>query len=237
MRIVSCNVKDKAMKITLLTFLLSLTFARGLSQDKTEFKFLAKPDSIIERRLDGYIYITSDTNSRVYNYIVPNPEDKWVKNVYSGYIDDIQKKYKQNITQFPVGNFPRRWNSVYTFKGNYFLYGPSDWMANSGFYISDSVIYITSSDPYDIYLVTGYRPESAENVSFTVLNYLGETKHINIKVIDRNLGIYEWTIRDKTKHNRKFLMQNSDFSKKLKMIVCDCGNIKCIMEFRFDNKK
>jgi hypothetical protein len=53
-------------------------------------------------------------------------------------------------------------------------------------------------------------------------------------LVDNSLGIYQWVFKNKQENDTtKFLMQNSDFSKKLRMIVSDCGDRKCIMEFDF----
>jgi hypothetical protein len=201
-------------------------------QNSTDFKFAAKPDSIIEKRQEGYIYITSDTKSVLYDRIIPRLDQNDL-NIFSDLISDIRAKYKQKVSQFPIKSFPRKWNSVYLYKNKYFLYGPSDWMSNRGFNISDSVVYITESDIGDLYVIKNFKRDGPNNAIFKVINHSGETLDIATRVIEKSLGIYEWTIQGSAGTSLKFLMQNSDFSKKLKMIVCDCGDEKCYMEFDF----
>ena len=68
------------------------------------------------------------------------------------------------------------------------------------------------------------------------ISYAGQENKITINLIEKSLGIYEWSIYNRDEVVMlKFLMQNSDFSKKLRMIVSDCGDRKCIMEFHFNN--
>jgi hypothetical protein len=230
-------VSEKGMKWHLVLLILLSTLLNVSAQSTGVFQFIAKPDSIIEKRPEGYIYITSDTSSRPYHWIVPTPDNELVRSIYSNYISEIKQKYKKQISEFPVGDLPRKWNSVYMWNNKYYLYAPSDWMSNSGYYISDSVIYIASSDPSDIYVITGLNKNGADEASFSATDLSGKNNYIEIKLIDRSLGIYEWTIRGKDNESKKFLMQNSDYVTKLKMIICDCGDTKCLMEFKFDENR
>jgi hypothetical protein len=219
-------------RTTRLIYILLLITSTAFSQT-ADFKFEAKPDSIIEKRQRGYIYVTSDTKSVLYDRIIPRL-DRDAITLQTQYINDIRKKYKQEVKQFPVKSFPRKWNSVYLYKNKYYLYGPSDWMDNRGFYVSDSVVYITESDVSDVYVIKNFEKDGPDNGHFKVINYTGETLHIQIRVVEKSLGIYEWTMQGGVDDPRKFLMQNSDLSKKLKIIVCDCGDEKCVMEFKFE---
>jgi hypothetical protein len=221
------------MKLTFLTYLLLATGLQCHCQQNTGFHFSAKPDSIIEKRQSGYIYITKDTGSPLYNYLIPDPGDSLAQATYTILINDIRERYGQQTTRFSIKGFPRKWNSVYFYKGEYVLYAPSDWIANSGYYISDSAIYITGSDPGEIYVIKEFRSKGIEAGTFKVINQDGAALDISIRVKNKTLGIYEWSIGDKAGKPETFLMQDTDFRKKLRMVVCDCGNQKCHQEFDF----
>lgn len=221
------------MRIILIIAVYLLSTVEGVCQQTGSFHFLAKPDSIIEKRQYGYIYITSDTSSKLYDWIIPNPDKEMIRSQYMDNIEEIKTKYGQEVKQFNLSGFPRKWNDVHLYKKTYYLYGPSDWMTNSGLYISDSVIYVTNTDAGDIYLIKEFNSTGTGKGNFKVINYRGDELSIDIKPINLNLGIYKWIIKKQEQLYQVFIMQNSDFSKKLKMIVCDCGSRKCLIEFDF----
>jgi len=169
------------------------------------------------------------------NWIIPNPNNIYVINVYADYIKKIKENYQQNMVINEISGFPRKWNSVYVYKDRFFLYGPSDWMMNTGYYISDSVIYITKSDPNDLYFILDFKQKSTELTEISIINYFGERNKIQIQLIDQKYGLYVWTFFNKESNiQTQYLMQDSKFSKKLPMIVCDCGDEKCLLEFDFN---
>lgn len=221
--------------ITFLSLIWIDSFGQNENEMKESFNFLAKPDSIIAERQHGYIYLTTDTTSRLYNWIIPNPDNNYVINVYADYIKKIKENFQQKMVINEINGFPRKWNSVYVYKDRFFLYGPSDWMMNTGYYISDSVIYITKSDPDDLYFILDFKQKSVELSEIPIINYLGERNKIQIRLIDSKYGLYIWTFFNQDGEVKtQYLMQDSKFSKKLPMIVCDCGDEKCFMEFEFD---
>lgn len=222
--------------VSILTIIWIELFSQNTNQSIETFNFSAKPDSIISEREDGYIYITTDTTSKLYNWIIPNPSKINAKDIYSNYINHIKENYKQNILINDIKEYPQQWNSIFVYKNKYFLYGPSDWMINTGYYISDSVIYITNSDPGDLYFILDFKQKNIEFTEIQIINYFGEQNKIQISLIDSNYGLYIWTfLNQKEQVKTQYLMQDSRYSKKLPMIVCDCGDVKCLMEFDFDD--
>ena len=68
------------------------------------------------------------------------------------------------------------------------------------------------------------------------MNYYGEHKTIHIELVNPPYGIYSWKISSENGTiETEILMQNSEFSKKLPMIISDCGENKCLIEFDFTN--
>jgi hypothetical protein len=62
---------------------------------------------------------------------------------------------------------------------------------------------------------------------------VGEKSLLHISLIDADLGIYVWSFL-KDGDFVRYLMQDSRFVKRLPMIVADCGDEKCVLEFKFD---
>ena len=209
----------------------------GFAQ-KSDFQFGAKPDSIIEETEYGYIYITSDTSSEYYDWIIPSLDEEMIHTIQNLYFSEAFKKINFSNSLFDLGSFPRKWNAVYRYQNQYFLYAPSDWMSNLGFYLTDSIVYHVQSDwdPITDYILKDFYLSDVGNATCNTINLLGQENKITINLIEKSLGIYEWSIYNRDEVVMlKFLMQNSDFSKKLRMIVSDCGDRKCIMEFHFNN--
>jgi len=223
------------MKQIIFIFLISslLSFAQ-----KTDFDFGAKPDSLIKQTEFGFIYITSDTSSKYYDWIIPSLDEEMIHTIQNHYFSEDFKKIHLSNSHFDLGSFPRKWNSVYRYQNEYFLYAPSDWMYNLGYYFTDSIVYHVQSDwdPATDYILKDFYLSDVGNSTCNTINLLGQENKITINLIEKSLGIYEWSIYSRKEDvTLKFLMQNSDFSKKLRMIVSDCGDRKCIMEFHFNN--
>lgn len=223
------------IQIAILSIIWIDSFGQNGNQSIESFNFLAKPDSIIADKQHGYIYLTTDSASKLYDWIIPNPDNKYLINIYQDYIKHIKESFNQDLVINNIKDFPRKWNSVYVYKDEYFLYGPSDWMMNTGYYVSDSVIYITKSDPSDLYFMLDFKKKNIKLTEIQIINYFGEYNKIQIRLIDDNYGLYIWTfINQGGEVKTQYLMQDSRFSKRFPMIVCDCGDEKCFMEFEFD---
>jgi hypothetical protein len=109
-------------------------------------------------------------------------------------------------------------------------------MSNLGLIITDSIIYHVQSDwdPVSDYMLQEFKSTDNEKTEIKANNLLGQEFDISIQIVDRSLGIYEWSLfNNEVKSTVIFLMQNSDYSNKLRMIVCDCGDRKCLLEFDF----
>jgi hypothetical protein len=223
------------MKQIIFIFLVSssLSFAQ-----KSDFPFRAKPDSILQESEYGFIYYTSDTSSNYYDWIIPTIDSELIHSIQKEYFTKELEKLTLSNFHFNLGSFPRKWNSVYRYQNEYFLYAPSDWMYNKGFYFSDSIIYNTTSDwgPATDYKMKDFKLSHEGNATIQTINLLDQQIDISVYLIDKSLGIYQWIFKNQQENETtKFLMQNSDFSKKTRMIVSDCGGRKCIMEFDFGN--
>lgn len=223
------------MKQIIFLFLISSSFS--FSQI-TDFDFRAKPDSFIKKTEFGYIYITFDTSSNYYDWIIPTIDTEMIHSIQNQYFIKELEVLNLSNSHFDLGSFPRKWNSVYRYQNEYFLYAPSDWMYNKGFYFSDSIIYNTISDwdPATDYIMKDFKLSNEVNATIQTVNLLGQQIDISVYLIDKSLGIYEWVFTNPHENDiTKFLMQNSDFSKKIRMIISDCGDRKCNMEFDFGN--
>lgn len=199
---------------------------------KKSFAFHAKPDSIISKQQHGYIYITRDTSVEMYDRL---SSDIGVDElgILREYASHIKKKFGKGVVAKNLGDLPTKWNSVYLLSNEYYVYSPSDWMSNRGYYISDSAIFTTASDP-DLFVILSYKKNDKKLDEFQIINYTGEKHNLQIRLVDAAHGIYVWTFINNGELSR-YLMQDSRFVKLLPMVVADCGDEKCALEFEFDN--
>ena len=177
------------MKQIIFIFLVSSSLS--FSQ-KTDFDFGAKPDSLLKETEFGYIYITSDTSSNYYDWIIPTIDTEMVQSIQNQYFSKEYEKINLSNSHFNLGSFPRKWNSVYRYQNEYFLYAPSDWMSNLGLIITDSIIYHVQSDwdPVSDYMLQDFKSTDNEKTEIKANNLLGQEFDISIQIVDRSLGIY-----------------------------------------------
>lgn len=198
------------------------------------FEFRAKPESVIARRQHGYIYITRDTSAEMFDWLVPKVSAHSSEmDIFRDYARDIKKRFGQGVIVKNLGGFPRKWNSVYLLNNKYFVYSPSDWMSNKGYYVSDSAIFVVKSDPDDLLVILDYKNSAKNHHTFRLVNYAGDKLELQIRLVDAAFGIYLWTFMNRG-DTSMHLMQDSSFVKRLPMIVADCGGEKCVLEFEFD---
>jgi len=116
--------------------------------------------------------------------------------------------------QKSLGTFPRYWNNLHEYHGNYYVYGPSDWMANRPNYISDSFLVEIASD-------------------ILTLDLYGEEATLRIRMLSypKGAALWEYSIKNESWSE---LNVSSEFVRNYDMINNDCVNQKCYQEFQFD---
>tara|TARA_B100000508_G_scaffold55003_1_gene42582 strand:+ start:2449 stop:3345 length:897 start_codon:yes stop_codon:yes gene_type:complete len=192
-------------------------------------KYLANRDSIIEKCEYGSVYYTKDTNSIIYNWIIPDTND--IKQSYlTDYIEHIKDSFNIELSHFDYNELDKSWCSLFMFNNEYCLYAPSDWMANIGTIISDSVYYISRSDATPE-IILDYKNISDNTHQIKVINYFGKIRFIKIEIIDTHIGIAIWSIFDE---NENFIGSSlkvvSDNVKQFPFLVYDCEGSKCVFK-------
>jgi hypothetical protein len=214
------------MYLLLSLALLSLHF-NSFGQFK-ESDYHCRRDSVISQSTYGSVYVTRDHSCDLYDWLCPDPKS-WLKSY------DIDVNFPE-IAHFlnpqeSTSNFPRYWNNLYEYKGNYFVYGPSDWMANRPDYISDSFLVEIASD------ITYFRVKKTEHICSSehllTLDLFGEEATLRIRLLAFPKGASLWDYRIKNESWSE-LKVSSDYVRTYDMINNDCVNQKCHQEFQFD---
>lgn len=205
--------------VVLISFLLGLSW---LSFSQKKPSYLAKRDVIISESENGSVYITKDKNCKLYEQLCPAFDAAIIRSFCTG--TDTMHLQQHTIA------VSRYWTDLYLYKGNYYVYAPSDWMNNKPVYISDSILFDVSTD------FTFYPILESTNVGngqqFITIN-AGEIVKLTILPLKKIPGAAIWQIETEKSIFYK-LKISSNAIKNFPMLVNDCLDEKCLHEFSFD---
>ena len=211
----------------LLFFALFFIQFKSFGQFK-ESDYHCRRDSLISQTKYGSVYITRDHSCDLYNWLCPDPKS-WM-NSYEIDVNFPEIAHFLNPKQ-SIGNFPRYWNNLYAYHGNYYVYGPSDWMANRPDFLSDSFLVEIASD------ITYFRIKKTEVIRSSELlltvDLYGEEAKLRIRmlVFPEGASLWEYAIKNESWSELKV---SSDFVRNYDMLNNDCVHQKCFQEFQFD---
>jgi hypothetical protein len=183
---------------------------------------------VISQTKYGSVYITRDHSCELYSWLFPDPKS-WI-NSYEIDVNFPEIVHFLNPQQ-SIGNFPRYWNNLYAYHGNYYVYGPSDWMANRPDFLSDSLLVEIASD------IAYFRIKKTEVIRSSELlltvDLYGEEAQLRIRLLafPEGASLWEYAIKNETWSELKV---SSDFVRNYDMVNNDCVHQKCFQEFQFD---
>jgi hypothetical protein len=214
------------MRFLILITLLCLHLST-LAQFK-ESDFHCRRDSVISQATYGSVYLTKDHQCELYDWLCPNPY-KWMK--AEGIVENFPELSDACSPKISIGNIPRYWNSLYEYKGQYFVYGPSDWMGNRPEFISDYFLIEIASD--FAYFSIKKQALVSPNELYLTLDLYGEEAQLRIRMLSYPKGatLWEYSIKSESWSELKV---SSEFVREFDLINNDCVNQKCFQEFHFD---
>ena len=212
----------------LLLFFVLFYFQFNCFGQFKESDYHCRRDSVILQTKYGSVYVTRDHSCDLYSWLCPDPKS-WM-NSY-----DIDENFPE-IAHFlnpqkSLGTFPRYWNNLHEYHGNYYVYGPSDWMANRPNYISDSFLVEIASD------ITYFRIKKTALINSSelilTLDLYGEEATLRIRMLSypKGAALWEYSIKNESWSE---LNVSSEFVREYDLINNDCVNQKCYQEFQFD---
>ena len=211
----------------LLFFVLFFIQFNSFGQFK-ESDYHCRRDSLISQTKYGSVYITRDHSCDLYSWLCPDPKS-WM-NSYEIDVNFPEIAHFLNPKQ-SIGNFPRYWNNLHAYHGKYYVYGPSDWMANRPDFLSDSFLVEIASD------ITYFRIKKTEVIRSSELlltvDLYGEEAKLRIRMLafPEGASLWEYAIKNESWSELKV---SSDFVRNYDMINNDCVHQKCFQEFQFD---
>ena len=214
------------MRFLILTILLCLHLST-LAQFK-ESDFHCRRDSIISQTTYGSVYLTKDHQCELYDWLCPNPKE-WMK--AAEIVENFPELSDACSPKISIGNIPRYWNSLQDYKGQYYVYGPSDWMGNRPEFISDSFLIEIASD-FAYFSIKKQALVSPNELQLT-LDLYGEVAQLRIRMLSypKGAALWEYSIKSESWSELKI---SSEFVREFDFINNDCVNQKCFQEFHFD---
>ena len=193
-----------------------------------ESDFHCRRDSVISQTTYGSVYITKDHQCELYDWLFPNPK-KWME--AEGIFENFPELTNACSPKISIGNIPRYWNSLYEYKGQYYVYGPSDWMSNRPEFISDSFLIEIASD-FAYFSIKKLALVSPNELQLT-LDLYGEVAQLRIRMLSypKGAALWEYSIKSESWSELKV---SSEFVREFDLINNDCVNQKCFQEFHFD---
>lgn len=214
------------MRLLLFLVLLSFQF-KSFAQFK-ESDFHCRRDSIISQTTYGSVYITKNHLCELYDWLCPNPK-KWMK------AEEIFENFPEltNVCspKISAGSIPRYWNTLHEYRGQYYVFGPSDWMSNRPEFISDSFLIEIASD-FGYFSIKKQALVNPHELHIT-LDLYGEEAQLRIRLLKfpEGASFWEYVIKNESWSELKV---SSEFVRNYDMINNDCVNQKCFQEFHFD---
>ena len=193
-----------------------------------ESDYHCRRDSVISQTKYGSVYITRDHSCDLYSWLFPDPNE-WMST--NGIIKNSPELLDACSPKKSIGSIPRYWNSLYEYKGQYYVYGPSDWMYNHPELISDSFLIGISSDFY--YFSIKKQVLVNPNELRLTLDLQGEEAKLRIRLLafPEGASLWEYTMKNGSWSELKV---SSDYVRTYDMINNDCVNQKCYQEFHFE---
>lgn len=212
--------------LVLLFFPFSANAQIEPSNDKIEYQ--ARRDSILVQTEFGSIYYTHDTTAVSYDYLNPTQIDSTIfTQFYREMQLELEGKFSIQTKHFKHPFINSHWTNLYQFNNAFCLYGPSDWMAHTELFFTDSLLYNLRSDG-DLEFIMSVSTISSNACEFELLNYLNEPYFLAIRIVDENRGIatFEW-YDDKHVSYHKSVYVKSEMVRNFPILIYDCGNQKC----------
>jgi hypothetical protein len=193
-----------------------------------ESDFHCRRDSVISQTKYGSVYITKDHQCELYDWLCPNPKNWMEENEIA---ENFPELSNAATTKNSIGSIPRYWNSLYQYHGQYYVYGPSDWMSNRPDFISDSFLIEIASD-FSYFSIQKQELVSHNEWRLTIDLY-GEEVQLRIRLLafPKGAALWEYSIKNESWYELKV---SSDYVRSYGLINNDCVNQKCFQEFHFD---
>ncbi len=213
------------MKVINISIFCLIVFA-SLSQNNSA--------KIILKKLPyGEVYITEDKTLKQYKWLVPEDINTKTIKQYKDGIQYLRTFHDFSFKKIDLKSLIKKWSPLHIYKGKYYVYSPSDWISHFAFTITDSVIINHGGEGPEPLVIKKYKKVSNSEFQFEVYDLDSLITTVRIRIIDIKKQIALWEFKNKSYYRRE-LMVNAAYVNSFPMVVTDCHDRKCILEFAMD---
>lgn len=216
------------MKTSLIIGLLLLSTWSSFAQD-TSFIFKNTANGVYH-----VIFIEQKPDSKYYNWIADLNFKQLEQKNYSTSIKSLKGKNSKPLAKYDLGDLPRRWCLLFRYRGQFYLYSPSDYLFNYNIAITDSTYVICSSDSPPPKRITAFTKPNATTYQFRLSGYNNIQENIRIRIVDKKRGIAVFENPSAEPKQRYWFMVEADKAKNFPMIINYCKTQKQLEFDGFD---
>jgi hypothetical protein len=228
---------------TTLAIVSVLTLAFGMSNcseshESVDVKrtYLAAVDSFIVIADYKTVYISSDTNSTLYERLNETGlSNRTIEtSVDTESIAELEKKTDVNVKKNSFNKLPKRWVKLHEYENEFFLYSPSGEKETSEVLITDSIFYRINPARIGLSLITKIEENSNGSIYIGVENSSQIVYGIELTPLKDQPEIYHWKYFDASNEvlHEEYRIP-IEKTNQFRVIVNDCFEVECIQEFHF----
>lgn len=208
----------KSMKTT-LAFLFLLSMVQLFGQDTT---------FILKNRTPFFyhaIFIEPNKDSKYYDYIADFKFNRYDEREHAAYIKTLKEQTSAPFSHFNYGKLPLKWCSLYRYQGQFYVYSPSDYIANYKVAISDST-FIAFPGEIVVNRIQSFEQKNAKTYHFKFITFQNKKESVIIHWIDHKKGIAIFEMPGAMPQHRYEFMVQADKVKNFPLIVNYCDKEK-----------
>lgn len=182
------------------------------------------------------IYLDTTRDSEYYDRLTDFEFNKYDLQTYSEHYRYVKENKPKTFEKVNLTKIPENWIPVYSYKGDYYLYSPSDWGSAGRRIINDSTfVYWYMDGPFPVPLVDVSEVEYGKIVLEMMKLFNGKSfnEKLIIHQIDSKTGLSVFEFAEESESNKYQLYLPVESARKFDMVINYCDNQKQL-EFDFD---
>lgn len=166
------------------------------------------------------IFTETDPNSPHYRDLASNRYSTWDSAFYREGVDLLKKKVR--LSNHPLPGLPRSWHPLQQYKGQYYVYFPSDGMNNNWIHLTDSTLLEYGGGEMLPYALHKVEQQGTRKYTFSTTFVSGERCTVRLHLLDTEKGIGLFEFMDETGVERYQLVVDTGKMKNFPLIVNYC---------------
>nr|WP_067059607.1 hypothetical protein [Mucilaginibacter sp. L294] len=181
------------------------------------------------------VYIEKNREAKAYKRLLDFKYDHYDSISYNENYKILKVKFKKPLKKYDVASLGQGWLPLYSYKGKYYLYAPSDWGNTGKRVLTDSTLIYRGADGPDLKPLLSFKKLSDSKYTLTSQPFYQFVKksNINIYIIDPKNMVAVWEDTAVPQDYRYGLYVPVQYAQNFDMVRNYCKTDK-MPEFDFD---